>query len=379
MTSIKIVTFHRTNSYGALLQAYSLHHFLSNLGHDVQFIDYSTRNKTQYEPFMEFTDEYLPKTVRIDTFDELEQIKADILICGSDQIWNLDITLSENPESNWDFYFLNFGGSDIKRVSYAASSGGIDIPEKFRDKAKHALSRLDHISVREKQTRDIVSNLTNKDIDLVLDPVFLTEKFPIKKPEIELPEKYIALISMQRNAELYEIVKTVKKQYNLPVVVSDYSQSKCPIADVHLPVIRPDEWLYYIKNSEFICTNSFHALSFALKFQKQFLAIPLFKPSYRQGLYRRIVEYIYRFELDNLLSFFVKRPLKRGVKRNKLNKKMCRIEEVLTFAGLESRIAMDQLSLDRSFEKIDYNKVEEKLLDAKVNSRAYLENIIKVL
>ncbi len=105
MKNVKIATFHRANSHGALLQAASLHRYISTLGYNVEFIDYSVRNIPQWPQFRAYADEYLPRTANIDTFSQLEDMDADILVCGSDQIWNLDITLSGNPDSRWDFIF----------------------------------------------------------------------------------------------------------------------------------------------------------------------------------------------------------------------------------------------------------------------------------
>ena len=37
---IGILTFHFSNNYGALFQAYGLRNYLKDLGHDVEFINY---------------------------------------------------------------------------------------------------------------------------------------------------------------------------------------------------------------------------------------------------------------------------------------------------------------------------------------------------
>lgn len=371
-----MITFHRTNSHGALLQAYSLYKFISSLGYDVQFIDYSTRNKTQLEPFKKYANEYLAKTNRIDTFNELEQIEADILICGSDQIWNLDITLSENPNRRWDFYFLNFGNSTVKRIAYAASCGGINIQKKYRETAKKTLNVFDYISVREEGTRDIIAKLTDKPIDIAIDPVFLTEDFPIRKPEMTLPDRYIAITSTQRNTMLYETMRTIKEHFKLPVVVCD-SLGKCPLADIYLPMLRPDEWLYVIKNSEYVCANSFHAISFAIKFRKQFVASVLLNESLYDKFYRVMVEKIYQTKMDKYFSSIVKRPLSAEIKKKNIHKKMCRIVQILSMAGLSNRIAMNRSDVIHAFEKIDYTKVKKNLEKTITYSMSQLKEHLK--
>lgn len=62
-------------------------------------------------------------TPKIKTIDELIKIcnEFDLLICGSDQIWN----------PNWydKFYFADYTGITATRISYAPSMGVNTIPD----------------------------------------------------------------------------------------------------------------------------------------------------------------------------------------------------------------------------------------------------------
>ena len=51
---IGILTFHFTNNYGGLLQAYSLRKFLINNGHIVEFINYVPKHIEQGGDFKNY-------------------------------------------------------------------------------------------------------------------------------------------------------------------------------------------------------------------------------------------------------------------------------------------------------------------------------------
>ena len=49
----------------------------------------------------------------------------DVCICGSDQVWNPEITTLEP-------YYLDFGNNNVGKVSYAASFGISKIKEEYK-------------------------------------------------------------------------------------------------------------------------------------------------------------------------------------------------------------------------------------------------------
>ena len=53
-SKIGILTFHFTNNYGGLLQAYSLRKFLVNNGHIVEFINYVPKHVEQGGDFINY-------------------------------------------------------------------------------------------------------------------------------------------------------------------------------------------------------------------------------------------------------------------------------------------------------------------------------------
>ena len=80
-------------------------------------------------------------------------------IAGSDQIWNpYGCTGLDSA------FYLCFGDSNTRRISYAASFGIDHIEEQFRDNISSYLSKIDDISVREKTGCRIIEELLSKKV-----------------------------------------------------------------------------------------------------------------------------------------------------------------------------------------------------------------------
>ena len=210
---ICIITCHDVYNFGASLQAYALQHYLEELGHEVEIIDYRpgylykkydwksftskkfdklnsffiTRwmfriAKWSYlrfslgrkKCFDEFTKNYLKLTDKTyHTFEELKMNPpcADIIIAGSDQIWNPLFPNGKDPS-----YYIDFALSQTKRVSYAASFSVEYISDADKEFVKGMLAKMNRISVREYQGVDILKSLDIKNGVKVLDPVFLLDR-----------------------------------------------------------------------------------------------------------------------------------------------------------------------------------------------------------
>ena len=205
---IGILTYHRTLNYGAFLQAYSLKKYIESLGHEVEIIDYwpewhsslykvlkIKRNASLIYKIKSFfggitvapfyiirikkfekdiiSDLGLSKKVLFRTNDSLCNLKYDLIIYGSDQIWRYN---DFNDHKGFDaVYFGDYISSSTKKVAYAASMGVIS----DFDKKEWLITRFnnfDKISVRENELSYFVSEITGKNIPVVIDPVFLNSK-----------------------------------------------------------------------------------------------------------------------------------------------------------------------------------------------------------
>ncbi len=313
---IGIITFNSAHNYGAVLQAWAFQEYLKALGHEVEIINFrikaidslyalfKPRNvfkneslnkivwKIQYlkkrknEPnkarkyymFEKFINNDLNTTKVYKTFKELKEanLDYDILIAGSDQIWNGNFTRGINPA-----YFLAFGSPNAKRITYAASIGRDCLEEEEKFLFEHYLKNIDYISVREENAKNQISGLTDKPVSVVLDPTLLldSDKYKKLKKSTGIKTKYIYVhnVHLKRIDErLNRVVEEMSKRLNLPVIQNhddyDYSNELKKFSNG-----SPSEFLGYIADAEYVITNSFHATVFSIIFNRNFITVPHFK------------------------------------------------------------------------------------------------------
>ena len=305
--SIIVTTFNKAHNYGAMLQEYALLNLLKSKNYNINVLNYNdkeiakcykyygfgngtlkqriktiikytlffNKNKKRYYNFEKFENKYISLTQKYDNFSELQDINIDIMITGSDQVWNYQIT---NGLS--DVYTLNFGNNNIKRISYAASIGVKEIPENLKESYKSKISKIDKISVREESAKSALSSLMgNRDINVVLDPTLLLRKEAwndlIANNHKTMPEeKYIFAYVVEKNNEYYNIVNYLSKLTGLKVVHFDKIGIRYKNVLEKRYTGGPDDFISLIKNAEYVIATSFHATVFSIIFNKKFWVVP---------------------------------------------------------------------------------------------------------
>ena len=127
--------------------------------------------KARYERFEAFSRENLNISGR--RYQSLEELRAelpyDVLLSGSDQIWNPKIF----PDGRFDPVFFR-GLLHKRKIAYAPSFG---IPASLTAWRRSCgpIWSPSHLSVRERQGQGIVRDITGKDVPVVLDPTLLLE------------------------------------------------------------------------------------------------------------------------------------------------------------------------------------------------------------
>lgn len=289
MNSVKdigVLTLHRAHNYGAVLQCYALKLVCESLGHQVETIDYNPFGKykvswvfnyrhpvTAYKylanlfRFENFVKHRLNPTTTIESHD---MIKAnppqdDIYIVGSDQVWANAIA-----GDYFDSYLLDFAPKNVKRVAYAASTGGN--PMELNDYQLAELRKFSAISVREKQSVSDVQSKVDIPVTDVCDPTILLNKDEYEKLEKKpfmLPKHYMVYFDLAGDSFCAEAVKRLSKQLNLPILNLAGKYKRWARYNRLAPT--PEEWLYIMHHADYICTNSFHGAAFSIVLQKPFL------------------------------------------------------------------------------------------------------------
>lgn len=292
---IGILTFHRAANYGAVLQAYALQNYLSSIGHDVGIIDYrcepieqmhspnyflfckGMKNKCKQllrspikrkkrKLFDRFIERRLNlgETKKMNKEDISQALKGkyDMIIAGSDQIWNPYLTNGDCT------YLLDFADKNVQKVSYAASIGLSELPKEYLSCYREHLSEFDKISVRETQGQSLVREVAKRDSEVVLDPTLLISADEWKE-FLESPAKdgYVLLYTIKSNPMLLEKATSIAKEKNLSVIyISDTMVRQKGIT--YVPYATPEEWVGLFAGAEHVVTNSFHGTAFSVNFNK---------------------------------------------------------------------------------------------------------------
>ena len=216
--------------------------------------------KRQKLGYAQFRSKYLNLTeIKYKNSEELSKIEKnyDILIAGSDQIWN--IYMADYSEA----FFLPWKGT-AKKISYA-------------ENIKKWLKDFNMVSVREDSGANTLEKLTDKKIQVTLDPTLLlstsdwnriTGVRMINKP-------YIFYYSWAYPDEkMNELVHRFAKEKNLEVYVINSSRwykyrpekFEFTLYNESGPIV----FLNLMKYAEYVFVQSFHGTVFANIFQKRF-------------------------------------------------------------------------------------------------------------
>lgn len=333
---VGLISFHKSINYGVYLQAYALQTFLEQYGNEAEIIDYNkfTENKKQKksilyrllhfketlnimsmllflhqkgakekeEKFASFSEKFFHLSKPMNSFNEIasEQYRYDKVVCGSDQIWNPEYTQA-NP-----VYFLEFAPSE-KRIAYAPSFGVSKINETFcdlSDKYRNYLKNFSAISVREKTGQKIIQEISDLFADVVVDPTLLVtpEHWEQISKKVEMPYgKYVVFYILGKNSQYRKLAKIITKKYKYNVICIPTNPLWNNLSCVEKCYAGVDEFLYLIKNAEYVITDSFHGTAFSVIFHKNFSAI--LRNDTNHSLCSRIEDFLGTINLsDNCVS-----------------------------------------------------------------------------
>lgn len=301
-----IITFHRSHNCGSILQAYALQTVLKNkYGIENEIIDFSNAGQQRYyatlvsiqkpkdilknmvfgfffvpiDRHRREYDRFISKIFKLSdkfyqTDEELKGVeeKYDLVVCGSDQIWN---TMCSDAD---DAYYLNFVKNKPK-VSYAASMGANNILGKGKDIEEHyrkLVNDFDAVSVRETNAKKWLEELTGREIQITADPTLLLDRADWEKLCLDrlIKEKYIFYYSFGYDPYYTEIVKKVSEKTGYKVIVLDaknWVKQKLFLKGIKLSKHSgPDVFLTLIRDAEIVITSSLHGTIFSTVFEKCF-------------------------------------------------------------------------------------------------------------
>lgn len=305
---IGIITWFTGPNYGTNLQAIALQYYLRSHGYEVNIINYEvplvnvTKEKksfisklfyqpkkyaikfamNKYKSQIAKRDSKLRNSIntkciltpRIKTIDELVKIcnKFDLLICGSDQIWN----------PNWydKFYFADYTEITTNRISYAPSMGVNAIPDSIAAEIQHGIRQFKAVSVREEKALELLSPYLCEKPQVVVDPTFLLtseEWMDIFPKDGYVGNDYVFAFFLNDEKNHLEATKKFAKILNYKLILvpykgTTYLQNADIRADAGL-----EDMLGLIRNAKYVITDSFHITIFSIIHRKQFYVFQRFQ------------------------------------------------------------------------------------------------------
>lgn len=298
---VGIITFQSQYNYGSALQAYALQETIKSLGFDCKILNYfywkdmksydliRWRSKNpivilldlytvkncinRKKAYKNFQNKYLNLTEQTENWQDLREISKDceILVCGSDQIWNLAATQGVHPA-----YYLEFANASQRRIAYGPSFTISSIPDIYFDGLRVALQDFSAMSVREKQTADQLAAITGRKVFCVLDPTLLHDAEFYDKLlngyTLSLPQDYIFVYCLHYSSlgVLRKAAEKYAKKHNLKIVYFNKFNIYHPLYKFNIFQYGPEAFLYAVKHADFVMGDSFHAAVFSVIYNKQF-------------------------------------------------------------------------------------------------------------
>ena len=296
---VGILTFPNSISYGATLQMYATYHTVNRLGYEAEVINYHNAYmkaekhfaqsklsiaKSQFRKIMHhrlyrvFRDFENKKMISFphsafqdrDCLREVGQ-RYGAVICGSDQVWNPDITDGDLS------FFLDFCGEKTRRIAYAPSFGVEELPEDFKHAVATELSAFHAVSVREESGRKLVKDMLGREVPIVLDPTMLLNAedwSKMEKTHRKASGDYIFYYTIKRSDSLMKFCRELSKKTGMKIVVAGGNflknlKNRDPMVEYAVD-ISPQEWLYLLHHANYVVTNSFHGTAFSINFRKDF-------------------------------------------------------------------------------------------------------------
>ena len=363
---VGILTYHRAENYGALLQAYALKTYLEQEYYSVELIDYwpqyhenyfkifsiatlkslPFRGKLVYiihtifslgwlirrkRNFKRFMYKYLsiPKKIKYRSSDTCSDY--DLVVYGSDQIWrkqNLPGWCGYDP-----WYYGSNNIQTLKKITYAASMGVLNLTEEDCLFVSKMLDNFSYLSVRENDLQKLLLSLNKKSV-LVLDPVFLLNEMDWKRITRTIKsstQKYILLYNLLSTKESVQLAEEIGNLYGYEIKEIYKGKDWKHRGKRYVKSAGVEDFLVLIRDAEFVISNSFHGVAFSILFEKFFFAVGM------------------RDKAERVLT-------------------------LLNALGLENRYihSVDKLNLEPM--TIDYCEVKKSLLSLQSASRAFLLN-----
>lgn len=289
---IGILTHHYVKNFGAYMQGYALIQTVKSICPEarVEIIDYRVK-KHELKNIIRFLgfkprrgdtirgyigkiglffthrayENKMPRSRKVNSSFEINALNHELIIIGADEVWNF---------SDCAYDAIKFGyGLDAPLITYSASAGGSSVKDCIPPEIKKGISNFKSISVRDEKTEELAVKLVRngKRIERTLDPVFLYEyNLKVREGIKELVRKpYILIYDCRIEIAQATELENFAARNGLKIIgAGEYRKWYTS----HAENITPFEWAFLFKKAWGIVTGTFHGTSFAIKYNRNFVA-----------------------------------------------------------------------------------------------------------
>lgn len=297
---IGVITYHRSNNYGAQLQAYALIKALSQLGHQAEVIDCNSigsgkvfhwnfqslrgfmgalRNNvlsslTEFKRnrlFKNFVESEIPISIPCTTQEQLDSLvkQYDYVIVGSDQVWHPQICEGKK------FFFLDLPIQSSKKIAYAPSFGVDDYTETEASIYMPLIKNIGHLSVRETTGNRIIFKYLGHEVKEVVDPTMLLKPHDWKvlttPPKYKKYLLYFTILDEPYGTD--RLVREIAARHELKIIRIGSVKDMLKPGFKNARVSGPKDFLSLVRYADIVVTSSFHGLVFSILFHRNFLCV----------------------------------------------------------------------------------------------------------
>ena len=309
-TTVGIMSMQRIHNYGSSLQAYGLRRLLEGLSDDitVSFVDYEPGDILIEDPDANAASSKLGRTLsKVAEYNDVDarfsdklrffnhkraygrryfpmigitpepnrDLDLDVQVIGSDEVFNC---VQSNTNVGYSRDLFGHRSPARKVVSYAASFGNTTIDKidaaGLRGQLAEDLSRLDAISVRDRNSAEIVEQLIGQRPAIHVDPVLAHDfaNLETRVPSYRLFDgKYVIVYGYagRLDHEENEILRRYASGLGATILCFGGVQECCD----RFIDCDPFELLAYFRDAEAIITDTFHGTILSIINEKPFGAI----------------------------------------------------------------------------------------------------------
>lgn len=357
-------------NYGSALQSWALHQAVRTLGIEPVLVDYCPdilRDKDALNPFKNMWDkdaesrrmcelsmpairdnyykfdafytERFNRTAKKYTSENFNDVVGDEslsgFICGSDTIFCMD-------EFGFDDgYFANYGCMKGRSVAYAPSFGDPTLTDENCSSLNERLGNFKAIGLRENLMLQYVREHTRVPVQRVIDPTLLfdSSKYEeLRQCESAVEGPYILYYSRRYSPAMEEYAEKLAEERSCSLVDISLRATNAEKGHIMKYSAGVEEFLTLVKNAEFVVTNSFHGMIFAVQYRRPFVIFS------REQCNNKIEELLTLFGLKDRMLVTGKEEFRQDIDYDLVHDNITKAREAsLKFLKAETELLFEKI------------------------------------